>query len=219
MAAVRGLRCVDEVIEGWAERLGFDAYLDERLANLSKGTAQKVGLAQALLAKPGLLVLDEPWEGLDAQTRQEIPAIVAEVAEDGGIVLISDHQGEMATLADIQAWLLVDGHLKPAAATVRASSAVSGSTPLWASPTMQAQIVTSPKAFNGAQAVKADQARKPDSQTTQPELQASRSPDSPDGERQWVVEVAVSATDPDTAMASLRSAGHEVLAVREEASP
>ena len=46
---------------------------DTRLADLSKGTAQKVGLAQALLVPPGLLVLDEPWEGLDAVARDAGP--------------------------------------------------------------------------------------------------------------------------------------------------
>lgn len=202
MAAIRGVRLADTVIGGWAERLGFDGYLDERLAVLSKGTAQKIGLAQALLAQPGLLVLDEPWEGLDAQTREEIPAIVAEVAGDGGIVLISDHQGEMANLPDVTAWLLAGGRLTTAAATFRAASAVTGSTPLWASPTMQAQVVTSERTLNGTQTVRADQARKP----------AREGGD----ERRWVVEVAVSAADPDAAVETLRTAGHEVLAVREK---
>ena len=65
---------------------------------LSKGTAQKVGLAQALLAAPGLLVLDEPWEGLDSVARDADPEIVAEVTAAGGSVLVSDHRGEIAGL-------------------------------------------------------------------------------------------------------------------------
>ena len=59
----------DRGSSGWART----PYVEYRLAELSKGTAQKVGLAQALLRPPGLLVLDEPWEGLDAATRELVP--------------------------------------------------------------------------------------------------------------------------------------------------
>ena len=93
MGAIRGLSAarVTSTIERWSDQLGLAPYLDQRLNTLSKGTAQKVGLVQALLAPPGLFVLDEPWEGLDVQTREEVPAMVAEVLARGGSVLISDH--------------------------------------------------------------------------------------------------------------------------------
>jgi len=65
---------------------------------LSKGTAQKVGLAQALLAPPGLLVLDEPAEGLDTPTREQLPLIVTERAAAGSTVLVSDHLDELTKL-------------------------------------------------------------------------------------------------------------------------
>ena len=68
MAALRGLRGTAEA-DRWIERLGLAEHRHTRLPDLSKGTAQKVGLAQALLRPPGLLVLDEPWEGLDAAAR------------------------------------------------------------------------------------------------------------------------------------------------------
>ncbi|WP_433414956.1 ABC transporter ATP-binding protein [Microtetraspora malaysiensis] len=82
-------------VETWAERLGMDHLLGHRLADLSKGSAHKVGLAQALLGGPGLLVLDEPFAGLDAATRAELPLIIREVAERGGLVVVSDHQGDL----------------------------------------------------------------------------------------------------------------------------
>ena len=96
-------------MEHWIERLGLTEHRHTRLADLSKGTAQKVGLAQALLRPPGLLVLDEPWEGLDAAARTLIPQIVAEVTAAGGAVLVSDHRGEIAGLPNAVHWQVADG--------------------------------------------------------------------------------------------------------------
>ena len=108
MAALRGLRGTAEV-DRWVERLQLAEHVGTRLPDLSKGTAQKVGLAQALLVNPGLLVLDEPWEGLDSVARRLIPAIVAEVTGAGGAVLVSDHRGEIAGLPDALRWTITDG--------------------------------------------------------------------------------------------------------------
>jgi ABC-type multidrug transport system ATPase subunit len=108
MAALRGLRGTARVGH-WLGRLGLDEHRHTRLADLSKGTAQKVGLAQALLVPPGLLVLDEPWEGLDAVARTLIPRIVEEVTGAGGAVLVSDHRGEIAGLPDAIHWTVAGG--------------------------------------------------------------------------------------------------------------
>ncbi|HWS34855.1 MAG TPA: ATP-binding cassette domain-containing protein [Actinoplanes sp.] len=102
MAEVRGLP--PGAADPWIDRLHLTAHVDTQLPALSKGTAQKVGLAQALLTPPGLLVLDEPWEGLDAQSRELVPQLVAEVTAAGGSVLVSDHRGEIATLPDALHW-------------------------------------------------------------------------------------------------------------------
>jgi len=110
MAAVRGLDATAD-IERWARRLDFEHFLDVRLGRLSKGSAQKVGLVQALLRPPGLLVLDEPWEGLDGQTREQVPAIIAEVVGSGGSVLVSDHLGEVARLPGARLWHVRDGEV------------------------------------------------------------------------------------------------------------
>ncbi|MEU4559113.1 ATP-binding cassette domain-containing protein [Actinoplanes sp. NPDC023936] len=110
MAAVRGVR--QGAADEWIERLGLAAHAETPLADLSKGTAQKVGLAQALLTPPGLLVLDEPWEGLDAASRSLVPEIVAEVTGHGGVVLVSDHRGEIASLPGAAHWTVTDGELR-----------------------------------------------------------------------------------------------------------
>lgn len=66
MARVRGVPA-DRVVR-WAERLGFADLLGTRMPDLSKGSAHKAGLIQALIGSPDLLVLDEPFAGLDAYT-------------------------------------------------------------------------------------------------------------------------------------------------------
>ncbi|MEV6343342.1 ATP-binding cassette domain-containing protein [Actinoplanes sp. NPDC051851] len=109
MAALRGLR--PAAADPWIERLSLGPHTGTSLNALSKGTAQKVGLAQALLTPPGLLVLDEPWEGLDAEARTLIPRIVAEVTAAGGAVLVSDHRGEIAGLPDAIHWSVSGGTL------------------------------------------------------------------------------------------------------------
>jgi ABC-2 type transport system ATP-binding protein len=121
MGRIRGLRAAaaSAEVDRWASRLHLEPYLDVRLAELSKGTAQKVGLIQALVARPDLLVLDEPWEGLDKPTRQEVPEIIAEMLANGGAVLVSDHLGEVERLPDAVHWHVRDGRVRPELPPVR----------------------------------------------------------------------------------------------------
>ncbi|WP_433127367.1 ABC transporter ATP-binding protein [Micromonospora sp. CA-240977] len=113
MARVAGLGAAeaDEAVATWTDRLGLAAFRSVRLPELSKGTAQKVGLAQAMVRPPGLLVLDEPWEGLDATTRELVPELIAEVLAADGAVLVSDHRGETVRLPTARRWLVADGSL------------------------------------------------------------------------------------------------------------
>ncbi|MEV5970089.1 ATP-binding cassette domain-containing protein [Streptomyces sp. NPDC051921] len=75
----------------WLDRFGAAAYADSPLSALSKGTSQKVAVAQALLAGPGLLVLDEAWTGLDTAARGELDRAVRERGEAGARVVFVDH--------------------------------------------------------------------------------------------------------------------------------
>lgn len=78
---------------GYAARLAgrLDLDLSVRCRVLSKGNRQKVGLVQALMHRPALLVLDEPTSGLDPLAQREVHALVREVADDGGAVFFSSH--------------------------------------------------------------------------------------------------------------------------------
>ncbi|MFC4114612.1 ABC transporter ATP-binding protein [Nonomuraea zeae] len=112
--------------EPWAERLNMGHLLALPLSELSKGSAHKVGLTQALMAEPGLLILDEPFAGLDADTREALPAIAAEVAGRGGIVIASDHQGGLRGLPGLRPWSMVDGRLKESTEASQAPESATG---------------------------------------------------------------------------------------------
>ncbi|GAA3503244.1 hypothetical protein GCM10019016_103540 [Streptomyces prasinosporus] len=58
----------------------------------AKGSAQKVALAQALFIPPDLLVLDEPWSGLDSSAHDVLAELIDEVAAQGGAVVFTDHR-------------------------------------------------------------------------------------------------------------------------------
>jgi ABC-type multidrug transport system ATPase subunit len=107
MARIRGVPA--SRAETWAERLGLAGLLDTRLPDLSKGSAHKTGLVQALLASPELLVLDEPFAGLDAETRTALPSLLSDLAREGTSVVVSDHEGDLRELPDIVRWQ-VSGH-------------------------------------------------------------------------------------------------------------
>lgn len=75
----------------WLERFGAASYARMPMAQLSKGSSQKVAVVQALLAEPELLVLDEAWTGLDAGARAELERAVAERTAAGTAVVFVDH--------------------------------------------------------------------------------------------------------------------------------
>ncbi|MFF3677191.1 ATP-binding cassette domain-containing protein [Streptomyces sp. NPDC002120] len=75
----------------WLERFGAAGHARTPMAELSKGTSQKVAVAQALLAEPELLVLDEAWTGLDTAARAELDLAVVERTAAGAAVVFVDH--------------------------------------------------------------------------------------------------------------------------------
>jgi ABC-2 type transport system ATP-binding protein len=72
-----------------AERLGLD--LSRKISALSHGNKQKVGLVQALMHRPELLVMDEPTQGLDPLVQQQFYAILDEARERGTTAFLSSH--------------------------------------------------------------------------------------------------------------------------------
>jgi ABC-2 type transport system ATP-binding protein len=79
-------------VDGWLERLGLAARAADRLDALSHGNQQRVQLIAALVGDPDLLVLDEPFAGLDPIAMDAMGGLLSEVAADGVTVLFSSHQ-------------------------------------------------------------------------------------------------------------------------------
>jgi ABC-2 type transport system ATP-binding protein len=93
------------------QRVGLADRAQEPIARFSKGMVQRLALAQALLAEPDLLVLDEPMEGLDLPGRLLLQEVVAEQRRAGKTVLVVSHAlGEVAEICDRVA-VLVEGRL------------------------------------------------------------------------------------------------------------
>ncbi len=73
------------------ERVGLHDAARRRIGTYSKGMRQRVGLAQALIGKPQLLVLDEPTSGLDPVSRRDFYALLDGLAAEGAAILLSSH--------------------------------------------------------------------------------------------------------------------------------
>jgi ABC-2 type transport system ATP-binding protein len=80
----------------WLDRLGLAAWAKNKVQDLSKGMQQKVQFATALIHDPELVILDEPWSGLDPINAEVLREVVDEIRASGRTVLFSTHQMEQA---------------------------------------------------------------------------------------------------------------------------
>jgi ABC-2 type transport system ATP-binding protein len=92
VADVRELRGPKKAkrLEEVVDRLHLEPVLDQPIDNLSKGYRRRVGLAQAIVHDPRVLILDEPTDGLDPNQKHEVRSLIREMAEDK-IIVISTH--------------------------------------------------------------------------------------------------------------------------------
>ncbi len=99
LARLRGSQVEWPYVERLASRLGLD--LDGRVKNLSKGNKQKVGVVQAFMHRPPLLMLDEPTSGLDPLVQKEVLGMVEQARIDGATIFFSSHVlSEVEVIAD-----------------------------------------------------------------------------------------------------------------------
>jgi ABC-2 type transport system ATP-binding protein len=93
-AELKGMSRKDAIasIDRWLERLGMSEYRNKRLDTLSKGNQQKIQLITALAHDPHIVILDEPFSGLDPVNAMLLKDVVKEQIAKGKIVLFSSHQ-------------------------------------------------------------------------------------------------------------------------------
>lgn len=94
LAMLRGLnsRQAKEQKTKWLDRMGVSEYENRKLETLSKGNQQKVQLAQTLLCNPDIIILDEPFSGLDPVNAQILKDVIKEQIQEGKLVIFSSHQ-------------------------------------------------------------------------------------------------------------------------------
>ena len=93
-AELKGMSAKDatKAVDYWLSRLGMSEYRNKRLDTLSKGNQQKIQLITALAHDPDIVILDEPFSGLDPVNAMLLKDVVKEQIAKGKIVLFSSHQ-------------------------------------------------------------------------------------------------------------------------------
>lgn len=88
-----GDKAKGEIVEELIERVGLQREANKKIGQLSKGYRQRVGLAQAMIGDPELLILDEPTTGLDPNQLEDIRALIRNLGEEakGRVVILSTH--------------------------------------------------------------------------------------------------------------------------------
>ena len=87
----RTIAQLDPPIDDWMTRMGMQGWDDKKIESLSKGMSQKVQFVAAVITKPELLILDEPFSGLDPVTAEALKDAVLEMRRQGTTVVFSTH--------------------------------------------------------------------------------------------------------------------------------
>ena len=106
----RPVKELDAGIELWMSRMQLPGVLDRPIETLSKGMAQKVQFVSAVIAKPALLILDEPFSGLDPVNAQVLKDAVLELRAGGTTVVFSTHDMATAEKMCDRIFMIFRGH-------------------------------------------------------------------------------------------------------------
>lgn len=83
---------IEEGIKYWFKRFNIEQYLDKKVSELSKGNQQKIQFIIALINKPKLLILDEPFSGLDVIATEEFIKVLYDFLKNDTMIIFSSHQ-------------------------------------------------------------------------------------------------------------------------------
>jgi ABC-2 type transport system ATP-binding protein len=96
LAALHGLTQAEAARRGkeWLDRLGLSEWSDKKLVDLSKGMQQKVQFITSVIHRPPLMILDEPFSGLDPVNASTIQEIMLDMRKQGSTIVLSTHRME-----------------------------------------------------------------------------------------------------------------------------
>jgi ABC-2 type transport system ATP-binding protein len=98
---LRGGRSVTAEVNAWLERLGLAEWAESKVETLSKGMSQKIQFIAAVIPRPKLLILDEPFSGLDPVSADSIRKAILEMRNSGCTIILSTHDmGVAETFCD-----------------------------------------------------------------------------------------------------------------------
>ena len=95
----------DKTINEWAKRLKVEEYMQQPAEKLSKGNQQKIQFMTAIIHNPELVVLDEPFSGLDPVNTELLKNIIIDLVKEGKYVIMSAHQ--MSTIEEFCSDILI----------------------------------------------------------------------------------------------------------------
>ena len=111
MAKLNGIQSPKLVVQKLIHQVGLEQEVTKKIGELSKGYKQRVGIAQALMANPELLVLDEPTTGLDPNQLKEIRSLIRDIGKERTVILSTHIMQEVREMCD-RVVLLNKGQLK-----------------------------------------------------------------------------------------------------------
>lgn len=96
LGRLRGMNRAEviEQLEGWLKKFNVPEYIDKKVVELSKGNQQKIQFIASVIHRPKLLILDEPFSGLDPVNLELMKSAVIEMKEQGTSILFSSHRME-----------------------------------------------------------------------------------------------------------------------------
>ncbi len=110
-ARLKGMKATDieKRLDYWLKRFNVPEYKDKKIKELSKGNQQKIQFITAIIHEPKLLILDEPFSGLDPINVDLFMTVIKEFQEKGAIVIFSSHRMEHVELFCEKLIVLVEG--------------------------------------------------------------------------------------------------------------
>lgn len=109
-AKLKGVRHAKPLIKQWLERMGASEWANRKVDALSKGMAQKVQFISAVIHQPQLLILDEPFSGLDPVNMEVLRDAILDLRKTGTTIVFSTHDMDKAEILCDYIFMIYRGH-------------------------------------------------------------------------------------------------------------